>query len=195
MHVDYFATKDHHENILGFDLSNRLTWCLPNGSVWSFGSNIRPNPTRKRETAVCVIHAAPALPNSKITNILQYLISAAARNGISEVIAYLKKQQIISRTHSPYSSLPWPVRKPDRRWGLTTDYRLLNATTTPVNSCCTKQCKLHSYFASSCTSMDGGARCKRYVLYGSLEGGGLKKKKKDKAFTWEETQYTFHRLP
>ncbi|KAK4810669.1 hypothetical protein QYF61_007469, partial [Mycteria americana] len=129
-----FAIKNHHENILGFDVLNGRTWRLPNGSVWSFGSNINPNPSRNREAAVRALHAAPALPESKITNVPQYPISAAARNGISEVIADLEKRQIISRTHSPYNSPVWPVRKPDGRWRLTVNYRRLNANTAPLTA-------------------------------------------------------------
>jgi len=83
-----FAIKDHHENILGLDVSNGRTWHLWNGSVWSFGSNINPNSGRNWEAAVHVLHAAPALPDSKTTNVPQYPISVA-QNGISEVIADL----------------------------------------------------------------------------------------------------------
>ncbi|KAK4810748.1 hypothetical protein QYF61_007722 [Mycteria americana] len=129
-----FAIKDHHENILGFDVLKGRTWRLPNGSVWSFGSNIVPNPSRNREAAVRALRAAPALPESKITNVPQYPMSAAARNGISEVIADLEKRQIISRTLSPYNSPVWPVRKPDERWRLTVDYRRLNANTAPLTA-------------------------------------------------------------
>ncbi|KAK4818863.1 hypothetical protein QYF61_020082 [Mycteria americana] len=64
----HFAVKDHHENILGFDVLNGRTWSLPNGIVWSFGSNIDPNPSRNREAAVRALRTAPALPESKITN-------------------------------------------------------------------------------------------------------------------------------
>ena len=44
-----FAVKDHNENILGFDVLNRQTWCLPESSVWSSGSNINPNPNENWE--------------------------------------------------------------------------------------------------------------------------------------------------
>ena len=91
MSTTHFAIKDHHENILGFGVLNGRTWCLPNGNVWSFISNINPKPGRNREATVRVLRTAPALPDSKITNVLQYPISAAAQNGISEVIADLEK--------------------------------------------------------------------------------------------------------
>lgn len=39
-----------------------------------------------------VLRAAPVVPDSKITNVPQYSISAVARNGVSEVIADLEKR-------------------------------------------------------------------------------------------------------
>lgn len=54
-------------------------------------------------------HPAPALPDSKITNVPQYLIFAATQIRISEVIVVLEKLHIISRTHTLYNSLVWPV--------------------------------------------------------------------------------------
>ena len=41
--------------------------------MWSFGSNVDPNPGRNREATVHVLHTAPALPDSKITKVPQYL--------------------------------------------------------------------------------------------------------------------------
>ena len=49
---------------------------------------------------MCVLHAAPELLKSEITDVLQCPISAAARRGISEVTADLEKRQIISRMRS-----------------------------------------------------------------------------------------------
>ncbi|KAK4807063.1 hypothetical protein QYF61_018404 [Mycteria americana] len=164
---------------------------LPNSSVWSFGSNIDPNPSRNREAAVRALRAAPALPESKITNVPQYPLSAAARNGISEVIADLEKRQIISRTHSPYNSPVWPVRKPDGRWRLTVDYRRLNANTAPLtaavpniaNLTATLQIAAHPWMAA----LD--VKDMFFMV-------PLKEEDKEKfAFTWEGIQYTFNRLP
>ena len=44
-----FAVKDQNENILGFDGLSRRTWHLPDSSVWSFSSNINPNPNENWE--------------------------------------------------------------------------------------------------------------------------------------------------
>ena len=43
--------------------------------MWSFGSNVDPNPDKNREATARVLRAAPALPDSKITNVPQYLIA------------------------------------------------------------------------------------------------------------------------
>ena len=59
----HFAVQGDDENILGFDVLNRGTWCLPSGSMWSFSSNIDPNPGRSGEAAVRVPPAAPVLPD------------------------------------------------------------------------------------------------------------------------------------
>ncbi|KAK4811160.1 hypothetical protein QYF61_019791 [Mycteria americana] len=186
-----FAIKDHHENILGFDVLNGRTWRLPNGSVWSFGSNIDPNPSRNREAAVRALRAAPALPESKITNVPQYPLSAAARNGISEVIADLEKRQIISRTHSPYNSPVWPVRKPDGRWRLTVDYRRLNANTAPLTAAVPNIANLTATLQAAAHPWMAALDVKDMFFMVPL-----KEEDKEKfAFTWEGIQYTFNRLP
>ncbi|KAK4806990.1 hypothetical protein QYF61_000319 [Mycteria americana] len=179
-----FAIKDHHENILGFDVLNGRSWSLPNGSVWSFGSNIDPNPSRNREAAVRALRAAPALPESQITNVPQYPISAAARNGISEVIADLEKRQIISKTHSPYNSPVWPVRKPDGRWRLTVDYRRLNANTAPLTAA-----------VPNIANLTATLQAAAHPWMAALDVKDMEEDKEKFAFTWEGIQYTFNRLP
>lgn len=121
-----FAVKDHHENILGFDALKGQIWHLVDSSLWSFSSSVNLNANKNQQTATAHdLHAAPAL---------QYLISAMARSGISEIIADLEKQQIIFRTHSPYNSPVWPVHKLDRKWHLTIDYWHFYANTAPLTA-------------------------------------------------------------
>lgn len=45
--------------------------------VCSLGSNNNLEPHRNKGEVVCTVHAAPALPEPKITNVLQYSISTA----------------------------------------------------------------------------------------------------------------------
>ena len=54
---------------LDFDVLNGRIWHLPDGTVWSFGSNVDPNPDTNREATVRVLCAAPTLRESKITNV------------------------------------------------------------------------------------------------------------------------------
>lgn len=57
-----------------------------------------------------VFHAAPALPNLKVTSVPQNLIPVVEQNGVSDVTADLEKCHTISRTHSPYNSPIQPVK-------------------------------------------------------------------------------------
>lgn len=98
------------------------------------------------------------------------MISAVAQNGISEVMTGKK---IISRTHSPYNSAVWPVGKADRRWYLTIDYWYLRANTARLTAAVTNIANLTATFqAAALPLMVVLDIKKKYVLYGSLEGGG-----------------------
>ena len=187
-----FAIKEHYENILGFDALNGRTWRLPDGSLWSFGSITNPSHNKNQQTAtVRVLRAAPALPESKITNVPQYPISATARTGISEVIADLEKRQIISRTHSPYNSPVWPVRKPDGRWRLTVDYRRLNASTAPLTAAVPNIAALTATLQAAAHPWMAVLDVKDMFFMVPLR----EKDREKFAFTWEGIQYTFNRLP
>ena len=82
---------------------------------------------------MCVLHAAPALLKSDITDVLQCPISAAARRGISEVTAGLEKRQIISRMHSLHN-LPTCVGHKPHFGG--NDPHLWGTTPTPLSQLC-----------------------------------------------------------
>ncbi|RMB96426.1 hypothetical protein DUI87_27101 [Hirundo rustica rustica] len=47
------------------------------------------------------------------------------------MIRELESQGVVSKTHSPFNSPIWPVRKSDGEWRLTVDYRALNEVTPP----------------------------------------------------------------
>ncbi|GAB0203386.1 hypothetical protein GRJ2_002804200 [Grus japonensis] len=53
---------------------------------------------------------------------------------IHELIRQLEGQGVISRTHSPFNSPLWPVRKSNGEWRLTVDYRGLNEATPPMTA-------------------------------------------------------------
>ncbi|RMB99514.1 hypothetical protein DUI87_24251 [Hirundo rustica rustica] len=50
------------------------------------------------------------------------------------MIRELESQGVVSKTHSPFNSPIWPVRKPDGEWRLTVDYRALNKVTSPLSA-------------------------------------------------------------
>ncbi|RMC20484.1 hypothetical protein DUI87_01334 [Hirundo rustica rustica] len=51
-----------------------------------------------------------------------------------KTIRELETQWVVSKTHSPFNSLIWPVRKSDEKWRLTVDYHVLNEVTPPLST-------------------------------------------------------------
>ncbi|RMC21720.1 hypothetical protein DUI87_02589 [Hirundo rustica rustica] len=64
----------------------------------------------------------------------QYRTTRDAVIPIHEMICELESQEVVSKTHSPFNSPIWPVRKSDRGWRLTVDYRALNEVTPPLSA-------------------------------------------------------------
>ncbi|RMC03792.1 hypothetical protein DUI87_19545 [Hirundo rustica rustica] len=52
----------------------------------------------------------------------------------TQMIRELETQGVVSKAHSPFNSPIWPVRKSDREWRLTVDYRALNEVTPPLSA-------------------------------------------------------------
>ncbi|RMB99735.1 hypothetical protein DUI87_23737 [Hirundo rustica rustica] len=50
------------------------------------------------------------------------------------MIRELETQGVVSKTHSPFNSPIWPVRKSDGESRLTMDYRALNEVTPPLST-------------------------------------------------------------
>ncbi|RMB89732.1 hypothetical protein DUI87_33929 [Hirundo rustica rustica] len=50
------------------------------------------------------------------------------------MIQELESQGVVSKTHSPFNSPIWPVRKSEGEWRLTVDYRALNEVTPPLST-------------------------------------------------------------
>ncbi|RMC19330.1 hypothetical protein DUI87_03938 [Hirundo rustica rustica] len=64
----------------------------------------------------------------------QYRTNRDAVIPIHKMIRELETQGVVSKTHSPFNSPIWPVRKPDGEWRLTVDYRALNEVTPPLSA-------------------------------------------------------------
>jgi len=119
-----------HTNLLGFDLLHGRVWKLPDGTMWSFAGHEKGLGT----VALSLLETSIPLPPSKITNVRQYPLPAAALTSIDGVVVELEKRGIIETTHSPYNSPVWPVKKPAGQWCFTVDYRHLNTNTAPLTA-------------------------------------------------------------
>ncbi|RMC20595.1 hypothetical protein DUI87_01447 [Hirundo rustica rustica] len=64
----------------------------------------------------------------------QYRKNRDAVIPIHKMIRELESQGVVSKTHSPFHSPIWPVRKPDGEWRLTVDYCALNEVTPPLSA-------------------------------------------------------------
>ncbi|XP_064258517.1 uncharacterized protein LOC135289102 [Passer domesticus] len=64
----------------------------------------------------------------------QYRTDRDAVIPIHRMIRELESQGVVSKTHSPFNSPIWPVRKSDGEWRLTVDYRALNEVTPPLSA-------------------------------------------------------------
>lgn len=91
--------------------------------LWSSATHERDSDTVKLN----LLQTSIPLHPSKITNVRQYPLPAAAFMGIDRVVTELEERGIIKRTHSPYNSPVWLVQK-----RFTVDYKKLNANTAPL---------------------------------------------------------------
>ncbi|RMC20460.1 hypothetical protein DUI87_01310 [Hirundo rustica rustica] len=121
----------------------------------------------------------------------QYRTNRDAVIPIHKMIRELESQGVVSKTHSPFNSPIWPVRKPDGEWRLTVDYRALNEVTPPLSAAVPDMLELQYELESKAAkwyatidianaffSIPLAAECKPQF-----------------AFTWRGVQYTWNRLP
>ncbi|RMC09585.1 hypothetical protein DUI87_13739 [Hirundo rustica rustica] len=110
---------------------------------------------------------------------------------IHKIIRELETQGVVSKTHSPFNSPIWPVRKSDGEWRLTVDYRALNEVTPPLSAAVPDMLELQYELESKAAkwyatidianaffSIPLAAECRHQF-----------------AFTWRGVQYTWNRLP
>ncbi|GAB0175672.1 hypothetical protein GRJ2_000032400 [Grus japonensis] len=121
----------------------------------------------------------------------QYRTNRDSLVPIHELIRQLEGQGVISRTHSPFNSPIWPVRKSNGEWRLTVDYHGLNEVTPPMSAAVpdvlelqyeleSKAAKWYATtdIANAFFSIPLAAECRPRF-----------------AFTWRGVQYTWNRLP
>ncbi|GAB0209418.1 hypothetical protein GRJ2_003407500 [Grus japonensis] len=110
---------------------------------------------------------------------------------IHKLIRQLEGQGVISRTHSPFNSPIWPVRKSNGEWRLMVDYRGLNEVTPPMSAAVPDMLELQYELESKAAkwyatidianaffSIPLAAECRPQF-----------------AFPWRGIQYTWNRLP
>ncbi|KAF4795130.1 hypothetical protein TURU_095796 [Turdus rufiventris] len=108
-----------------------------------------------------------------------------------KIIRELESQGVVSKTHSPFNSPIWPVRKSDGEWRLTVDYHALNEVTPPLSAAVLNMLELQyeleskaarwyatTDIANVCFSIPLAAECRPQF-----------------AFTWRGVLYTWNRLP
>ncbi|RMC22006.1 hypothetical protein DUI87_02877 [Hirundo rustica rustica] len=121
----------------------------------------------------------------------QYQTNRDAVIPIHKMICELESQGVVSKTHSPFNSPIWPVRKSDGEWRLTVDYRALNEVTPPLSAAVPDMLELQYELESKAAkwyatidianaffSIPLAAECRPQF-----------------AFTWRGVQYTWNRLP
>ncbi|RMB99532.1 hypothetical protein DUI87_24269 [Hirundo rustica rustica] len=121
----------------------------------------------------------------------QYRTNRDATIPVHKMIHELESQGVVSKTHSPFNSPIWPVRKSDGEWRLTVDYRALNEVTPPLSAAVPDMLELQYELESKAAkwyatidianaffSIPLAAECRPQF-----------------AFTWGEVQYTWNRLP
>ncbi|RMC04414.1 hypothetical protein DUI87_19236 [Hirundo rustica rustica] len=121
----------------------------------------------------------------------QYRTNRDAVIPIHKMIHELETQGVVSKTHSPFNSPIWPVRKSDGKWRLTVDYRALNEVTPPLSAAVPDMLELQYELESKAAkwyatidianaffSIPLAAECRPQF-----------------AFTWRGVQYTWNRLP
>ncbi|RMC07041.1 hypothetical protein DUI87_16494 [Hirundo rustica rustica] len=123
-----------------------------------------------------------------ITHHQQYWTNQDAVTPIHKIIREL---ELVSKTHSPFNSPIWPVRKSNGEWRLTVDYRALNEVTPPLSAAVPDMLELQYELESKAEkwyatidianaffSIPLAAECRPQF-----------------AFTWRGVQYTWNELP
>ncbi|KAF4798806.1 hypothetical protein TURU_060657 [Turdus rufiventris] len=121
----------------------------------------------------------------------QYRTNRDAIIPIHKMICELESQGVVSKTHSPFNSPIWPVRKSDGKWRLTMGYHAQNEVTPPLSAAVPDMLELQyeleskaarSYattdFANAFFCIPLAAECRPQF-----------------AFPWRGLQYTWNHLP
>ncbi|GAB0208264.1 hypothetical protein GRJ2_003292100 [Grus japonensis] len=121
----------------------------------------------------------------------QYRTNRDSLIPIHKLSRQLEGQGVISRTHSPFNSPIWPVRKSNGEWRLTVDYSGLKKDTLPMSTAVPDmlelQYELESKAAKWYATIDIANAVSSIPLAAEC--------RPQFAFTWRGIQYTWNRLP
>ncbi|RMC21517.1 hypothetical protein DUI87_02383 [Hirundo rustica rustica] len=132
--------------ILGIDYLRSGYFKDPKGLRWAFGiAAVVTEGIRQLNTLPGLSENPSAVGLLKVqeqrvpiaTSIVhrrQYRTTRDAVIPIHKMIQELESQGVVSKTHSPFNSPIWPVRKSDGEWRLTVDYCALNEVTPPLSA-------------------------------------------------------------
>ncbi|RMC16306.1 hypothetical protein DUI87_08522 [Hirundo rustica rustica] len=121
----------------------------------------------------------------------QYRTNRDAVIPIHKMIRELETQGVVSKTHSPFNSPIWPVRKSNGKWRLTVDYRALNEVTPPWSAAVPDMLELQYELESKAAKWYATIDIANAFLSIPLAA----ECRPQFAFTWRGVQYTWNRLP
>ncbi|RMC04379.1 hypothetical protein DUI87_19200 [Hirundo rustica rustica] len=131
--------------ILGIDFLRNGYYKDSKGLRWAFGIaaveaegikklNSLPGLSEKSSAVGLLKVEEQQVPVATLTvHCRQYRTNRDAVIPIHKMIRELESQGVVSKTHSPFNSPIWPVRKSDGEWRWTVDYRALNEVTPPLS--------------------------------------------------------------
>ncbi|RMC19609.1 hypothetical protein DUI87_03168 [Hirundo rustica rustica] len=189
--------------ILGIDFLRNGYFKDPKGFRWAFGIAAVETEGVKQLNTLPGLSENPSAVGllrveeqqvpiaTSIVHRRQYRTTRDAVIPIHKMIRELESQGVVSKAHSPFNSPIWPVRKSDREWRLTVDYRALNEVTPPLSAAVPDMLELQYELESKAAkwyatidianaffSIPLAAECRPQF-----------------AFTWRGVQYTWNRLP
>ncbi|GAB0209723.1 hypothetical protein GRJ2_003438000 [Grus japonensis] len=187
--------------ILGIDYLRRGYFKDPKGYWWAFGiaaleaEEIEPLSTlpglSEDPSVVGFLRVEEQQVPIATTTVHQWQYRTNSLVPIHKLFHQLEGQGVISRTHSPFNSPIWPVRKSNGEWRLTVDNHGLNEVTPPMSAAVPDMLELQYELESKAAkwyatidianaffSIPLAAECRPQF-----------------AFTWRGIQYTWNRLP
>ncbi|GAB0176080.1 hypothetical protein GRJ2_000073200 [Grus japonensis] len=188
--------------ILGIDYLRRGYFKDPKGYQWAFGIAALESEEIKQLSTLPGLSEEPSVvgllrvkeqqvPITTTTvHRQQYCTNRDSLVPIHKLICQLEGQGVISRTHLPFNSPIWPVRKSNGEWRLTVDYRGLNEVTPPMSAAVPDMLELQYELESKAAKWYATIDIANAFFLIPL----VAECRPQIAFTWRGIQYTWNRL-